>query len=91
MGNEMGNGSRGRRRPKTRWLDEIVEVTGICLGGLTESDRDREGWRRAVKLSPEVLTVAGNKIYSGISCNSVDVIVFRPTTIVFVCANTISL
>ena len=44
----MGNGARSRGRPRRRWIDEIVDVTGIALSKLTRIARDRDGWRRLV-------------------------------------------
>jgi Reverse transcriptase (RNA-dependent DNA polymerase) len=44
----MGEGKRGRGRPRTRWLDEIREITGRSLQELNEAARDRNGWRKVV-------------------------------------------
>jgi len=41
----VGGGSRSRGRPRIRWLDEVVEVTGLSLQHLKEAARDRNGWR----------------------------------------------
>jgi len=35
----MGNGRRGRGRPRRRWMDEVVETTGLRIRQLTESAR----------------------------------------------------
>jgi len=42
----MDDGSRGRGRPQTRWIDEVREMTGLPLYKLREETRDREMWRR---------------------------------------------
>jgi len=42
----MGCGSRSRGHPRRRWLDEVVEVTGLSLQHLKEAARDRNRWRR---------------------------------------------
>jgi hypothetical protein len=44
----MGEGARGRGRPRTRWLDEVQKSTGLSLQELKEATRDRDGWRRLV-------------------------------------------
>jgi exonuclease III len=44
----MGEGKRERGRPRTRWLDEIKERTGLSLQELKEAVRDRVGWRGKV-------------------------------------------
>ena len=44
----MGEGKRMRGRPKQRWMDEIVDVTGLTLQELKEAVRDRKGWRKRV-------------------------------------------
>ena len=44
----MGDGARGRGRPRTRWLDEIKECTGLSLQELKEAAQDRDGWRGKV-------------------------------------------
>jgi len=41
----MGDGSRGR--PRTRWMDDVREMTGLSLYKLREETRDREMWRRS--------------------------------------------
>ena len=37
----MGEGQRGRGRPRTRWLDEIQSTTGLNLHQLSEAVQDR--------------------------------------------------
>jgi len=45
----MGGGSRSiRGRPRRRWLDELVEVTGLSLQHPKEAARDRNGWRKLI-------------------------------------------
>jgi len=44
----MGDGSRGRGRPRTRWIDEVREMTGLSLYKLREETRDREMWKRRI-------------------------------------------
>ena len=44
----MGNGSRSRGRPRRRWLDELLEITGLRLQALIEAAGERDGWRRLV-------------------------------------------
>lgn len=46
----MGGGSRGRGRPKKRWLDEVKDVTGRSIADLKEAARDRVGWRSFVRV-----------------------------------------
>src|SRR5271163_707024 len=36
----MGNGARSRGRPRRRWIDEIVDVTGIALSKLTRVGKE---------------------------------------------------
>ena len=38
---DIGEGKRGRGRPRTRWLDEIKECTDLSLQELKEATRDR--------------------------------------------------
>jgi len=45
----MGNGKRGRGRPRRRWMDEVVETTGLPLQQLKKAARDRVGWKYVVK------------------------------------------
>jgi len=44
----MVGGARGRGRPRRRWLDEVVETTGLNIWEVQEATRDRCGWRRFV-------------------------------------------
>ena len=44
----MGEGKRNRGRPRRRWLDEVVQTTGMSLQQLKEAVRDRVGWRGVV-------------------------------------------
>ena len=41
-------GSRGRGRPKRRWLDTIMEDTQLNITELAKEARDRQNWRRRV-------------------------------------------
>ena len=44
---EIG-GRRGRGRPRTRWLDGIMDSTDVSLSELREMVIDREAWRAAI-------------------------------------------
>ena len=44
----MGGGSRSRGRPKTRWLDEIRDLTCMSLYELNCAIRDNAAWRKIV-------------------------------------------
>ena len=44
----MGEGKRGRGRPRTRWLDEIQSTTGLNLHQLSVAVEDRNRWRARV-------------------------------------------
>ena len=46
----MGGGSRGRGRPRRRWMDEICEVTNLNLSRLMIVAREIDGWRELVKV-----------------------------------------
>jgi len=41
---DMGDGSKERGRPRTRWMDEVREMTGLSLYKLTEETGDRKMW-----------------------------------------------
>jgi len=43
-----GGGARGGGRPRRRWLDEVVETTGLNIWEVQEATRDRREWRRFV-------------------------------------------
>ena len=45
----MVQGQRGRGRPRTRWLDEVKEDTGLTLAKLRLVARDRMKWRALCK------------------------------------------
>jgi len=38
----MGDGSRGRGRPRMRWMDEVREMTGLSLQVQTEGGDERQ-------------------------------------------------
>jgi len=42
----MGSGARGRGRPRRRWLDEVIETTGLNIWEAQAATRDRCEWRR---------------------------------------------
>jgi len=44
----MGGGSGARGRPRRRWLDYVMEVTGLSHQHLKEAARDRNGWRELI-------------------------------------------
>jgi len=44
----MGDGSREKGRPRTRWMDEVREMTGLPLYKLREETSDREMWRSRI-------------------------------------------
>ena len=44
----MGEGKRNRGRPRARWMDEILERTGLGLREATQAARERTTWRRVV-------------------------------------------
>ena len=41
-------GRRRRGRQRIRWLDDIINLTDLGLGGLRELVMDREAWRAAI-------------------------------------------
>ena len=41
----MGGGKRKQGRPRSRWIDEILQSTGMGLQGLKDITRDRGAWR----------------------------------------------
>ena len=46
----MGNGSRRRGRPRTRWMEDILKATDMTLPDAIEAARDRNGWRKRVRV-----------------------------------------
>src|SRR6266568_485313 len=44
----MGSGTRGRGRPRRRWLDDLTEVTDLRIQQLKDAAEDRQGWRELV-------------------------------------------
>ena len=44
----MGEGARGRGRPRARWMDEVTQTTSLSLAELGRAVEDRTGWRRCV-------------------------------------------
>jgi len=59
------NGKSSRGQPRRRWMDKVVETTGLRLQQLKEAARDRVGWRDVVKSSPEdvcILMEQGDKV-----------------------------
>jgi len=46
----MGNGCKGRGRPRKRWLDEIKEITGLNLQKLVTATGDWEQGKRLVNV-----------------------------------------
>jgi len=44
----MGEGSRGRGRPRMRWMDEILAMTKLPLAELMDATKDGVRWRRIV-------------------------------------------
>jgi len=44
----MGGGIRSRGRPRRRWLNEVVEVTGLSLQHLKEAAREGNGWKELI-------------------------------------------
>jgi len=59
----MGDRSRGRGRPRTRWMDEVREMTGLSLYKLREETREREMWRsRIIAVTRGSSTTGRNKV-----------------------------
>ena len=46
LGKTEGRRRRGRQR--MRWLDGIIDLMDMCLGGLRELVMEREAWRAVV-------------------------------------------
>jgi hypothetical protein len=44
----MGEGKRGRGRPRTRWIDEIKQLMGLTMEQLKEAVKDRTRWRQMI-------------------------------------------
>ena len=41
-------GTRGRGRPRSRWMDGVKEAVGMKLGQLKEVVKDRKLWRKVI-------------------------------------------
>ena len=44
----MGEGKRRRGKPRTRWIDTIINITGLNLQQLVSAARNRLHWRRVI-------------------------------------------
>ena len=44
----MGEGKISRGRPRMRWIDEILDRTGLGLREATQAAGDRTNWRRVI-------------------------------------------
>ena len=44
----MTPGTRGRGRPKTTWLSNIMSWTGLGMGELLQNTSNRKAWRQVV-------------------------------------------
>ena len=44
-----GDGRRRRGRPRSKWMDEIHEITGMKLAELRDVTTERKIWRNMVK------------------------------------------
>jgi len=48
---EIGNGRKGRGRPRRRWMEEVVKISGVRIEQLKEVIQDRVEWRDVVRPS----------------------------------------
>jgi len=46
----MKNSRRSRGQPRRRWMDEVMETTGLQLQMLKKAARDRVGWKDVVRV-----------------------------------------
>ena len=44
----MGEGVRRRGRPRTKWMDEVRELTGMSFYTLNTVAKDRATWKKIV-------------------------------------------
>ena len=42
------DGKRGRRRPRTTWLKNVVDWTGLTINSLHTYSMDRQKWKKTI-------------------------------------------